>query len=85
MFCRVAKLGYTSNPSLNIWTCHRLEVTHEEYENGLHYSLVEDRLADAGYEEPFVHFDEAEAPAFLHPAVRQCLNVPDSPVIVAQN
>jgi hypothetical protein len=38
-----------------------VEVTHEEYENGIHYDLVEDRLNDAGYEEPFVHFDQMEA------------------------
>jgi len=60
-----------------------VEITHEEYQNGFHYTLVEDRLVEAGYEEPFVHFDEMEAPAFLHAAVRQYLNVPDSPVIVA--
>jgi hypothetical protein len=51
-----------------------VEVTHDEYENGVHYSLVEDRLTDAGYEEPFVHFDETEA-TFLHEAVRQQLNL----------
>lgn len=62
-----------------------VEVTHAEYENGVHYDLVGDRLADAGYEEPFVHFDEFEAPALLHPVVRQYLNASDSPVIVAQN
>jgi hypothetical protein len=61
-----------------------VEVTHEEYENGVHYDLVEDQLADAGYDEPFVHYDPFESPAFLHAAVRQYLNVPDSAVIVAQ-
>jgi hypothetical protein len=48
-----------------------VEVTPEEYENGAHYGLVEQRLFAAGHEEPFVHFDEAEAPAFLLPAVRR--------------
>jgi hypothetical protein len=46
-----------------------VEVTHDEYENGVLIDLVEDRLADAGFEEPWVHFDELEAPAFLLPAV----------------
>jgi len=51
-----------------------VEVTHDEYENGVHYDLVEDHLADAGYGEPLVHFDEFDAPAFLHPAVREYLD-----------
>jgi hypothetical protein len=55
---------------------NEVEVTHEEYENGLHYDLVEDRLTDAGYDEPFCHFDEFEAPSFLHPAARQYLCMP---------
>jgi hypothetical protein len=50
-----------------------VEVTHDEYENGVHYDLVEDRLRDAGYEEPYVHFSEDEAPAFLLPCVKQYL------------
>jgi hypothetical protein len=41
-------------------------VGSDEAENGLHYDLVEIQLLKAGYEEPFVHFDEHEAPAFLH-------------------
>jgi hypothetical protein len=52
-----------------------VEVTHDEYENGVHYDLVADRLADAGYEEPYVHFDVFESPAFLHPAVREHLSL----------
>jgi len=56
---------------------NEVEVTHDEYENGVHYDLVEDHLTDARYEEPFTHFDEFEAPAFLHPAVRAYLAVPD--------
>ena len=54
-----------------------VEVTHDEYENGVHYELVADRLVDAGYDEPFVHFDPIEAPAFLHPAVRDYLGAAD--------
>lgn len=55
---------------------NEVEVTHDEFENGIHYDLVEDRLADAGYDEPYLHFDEVEAPSFLHPAVRQYLHMP---------
>jgi hypothetical protein len=47
-------------------------VTQEEAENGIHYYLAEAELREAGYEEPFVHFDEDEAPAFLLPAVQAC-------------
>lgn len=56
---------------------HEIEVTQEEYENGIHYDRADDRLIAAGYEEPFVHFDEFETPAFLHPAARQHLGLPD--------
>jgi len=52
-----------------------VEVTHEEYENGMHYVLTDDRLSDRGYEEPFVHFDQWEAPSFLLPAVRTYLGL----------
>jgi hypothetical protein len=48
---------------------NQVEVTHEEYENGVHYALAEVELMDAGYEEPYVHFDDFEAPAFLVPEV----------------
>ena len=57
---------------------NEVEVTFDEYENGVHYDLVNDRLADAGYEEPFVHFSQHEAPAFLHAAVRQYLGIAES-------
>jgi hypothetical protein len=53
-----------------------VEVTYEEYENGIHYYLAEATLLQAGFDEPFVHFDEFEAPAFLLPAVRQHLQTP---------
>ena len=48
-----------------------VEVTPEEFDNGVHFYLVEARLSEGGYEEPFVHFDDQEAPAFPIPAVRQ--------------
>ena len=50
-----------------------VSVTQEEAENGIHYYLAEAQLLEAGYEEPFVHFDQDEAPAFLHAAVREYL------------
>jgi len=53
-------------------------VTQEEIENGIHYYLAEAELLDAGFEEPFVHFAEDESPAFLHPAVRQYLEMSPS-------
>jgi hypothetical protein len=54
---------------------NEVEVTQEEAENGVHYYLAQANLLEAGYEEPFVHFDAEEAPAFLHPAVRQFLGL----------
>src|SRR5262249_23637424 len=53
---------------------NHVEVTHEEAENGIHYYLVDAMLMEKCYEEPFVHFDEMEAPAFLHPAVKEYLS-----------
>lgn len=50
-----------------------VEVTPEQAENGIHYYLVEAHLLEAGYEEPFVHFEESEAPAFLFPVIKQYL------------
>jgi hypothetical protein len=55
---------------------NQVEVTHEELENDVHYDLAEAGLRDAGFDEPFVHFDSGEDPAFLHPAVRQYLGLP---------
>jgi hypothetical protein len=50
-----------------------VQVSAEEYQNGVHYDRAEARLAQRGYEEPFVHFEELDAPAFLLPAVRRYL------------
>ena len=55
---------------------NQVEVTQEEAANGIHFYFAEAELLKAGYEEPFVHFDFEEAPAFLHPAVRQYLGLP---------
>jgi hypothetical protein len=40
---------------------------------GVDYDALEDDLRERGYECPFVHFDETDAPAFLIPAVKQYL------------
>ena len=53
---------------------NHVEVTQEQLENGIHYYLVEAILLESGFEEPFTHFDETEAPSFLHPAVREYLS-----------
>jgi hypothetical protein len=50
-------------------------VTHDEYQDGIHYYLAEADLLENHYEEPFVHFDCFEAPPFLFPAVRQYLGL----------
>jgi hypothetical protein len=49
--------------------------TQEEIDNGMHYYFVEAALLQAGFEEPFVHFDQSESPSFLHPAVREYLGL----------
>jgi len=48
---------------------NEVEVTFDEYENGLHYYFAEAKLQEHGYEEPYCHFDQWEAPAFLLAAV----------------
>jgi hypothetical protein len=62
---------------------NEVEVTHNEYENGVHYDLVEDYLRDHSYEEPWVHFDVFESPPFLHPAVRKYLGMNTDPIAYA--
>ena len=51
----------------------RVEVTQQEYDNAVHLYLAEADLLEAGFEEPFVHFSETEAPPFLLPAVQEYL------------
>lgn len=48
-----------------------VQVTAEEFENGLHYAIAEDWLTEAGYDEPSVHFADEEMPAFLLDALKQ--------------
>ena len=60
-----------------------VEVTQEEADNGVHYSLAEAQLLERGFEEPFVHFAQGERPDFLHAAVREHLDL--LPTHVANN
>lgn len=65
---------------------NEVEVTQDEADNGIHYYLAEADLLEAGLEEPYVHFDDTESPAFLHPAVREFLGlapIPDHLIAVA--
>ena len=55
---------------------NEVAVAPEEAENGIHYYRAEAQLLQDGYQEPFVHFDSTEGPAFLHPAVREYLGLP---------
>ena len=48
-------------------------MTQAEYEEGVHYDLAVDNLTEQGYDSPFVHFDEFDAPDFLIPAVQSYL------------
>lgn len=61
-----------------------VEVTPDEFENGIHIDLVEKTLFLRGFEEPFVHFPDQDSPPFLLPAVREYLNAgaADTPVRV---
>jgi hypothetical protein len=47
----------------------QVEISQEEYENGVHYHLTDQSLMQRGYEEPFVHFADQEAPSFLRKAI----------------
>lgn len=67
-----------TKPGTPTFALNDVEVTQDEAENGIHYYLVEAMLLENGFEEPFVHFDEDEAPAFLHPAVKEFLPGPIS-------
>lgn len=40
-----------------------IKVSQHDYDLGLHYDLAEANAEAAGYERPFVCFDEAEQPA----------------------
>jgi hypothetical protein len=51
-------------------TLTEVDVTYAEYADGVHCERVEEQLITAGYEEPFLHFDEGQPTRFLVPAVR---------------
>jgi hypothetical protein len=59
----------------------QVDVTPEERANGVHYYFAEAQLIEAGYEEPYVHFDDREMPAFLAAAITESIaasmTVPD--------
>jgi hypothetical protein len=52
-----------------------VRATAEEIDNCIHYYLAEAKLLEDGYEPPFVHFDEDEAPDFLLPTIREYLGL----------
>ncbi len=54
---------------------NEVEVTQEQAANGIQYYLAEAQLLEEGYEDPFVHFGQDEAPSFLIPAVRKYLGL----------
>ena len=54
---------------------NEVEATQDQIDNGIHFYLAEADLLLAGHEPPFIHFDELEAPPFLHPAVRRHLGI----------
>lgn len=60
-----------------------VEVTDDQAENGIQYYLAEAELLKAGFEEPFVHFAEDEAPAFLFPAVEQHPGVETETIVLS--
>jgi hypothetical protein len=59
-----------------------VEATDDQAENGIHYYLAEAQLLEQGFEEPFVHFAENEAPAFLFPAVQQAPGVETETIVL---
>jgi hypothetical protein len=61
---------------LPAFSLHEVEVTPEEFANGVQYDLAEQQLLADGFEEPFVHFTDSEGPSFLVPAVQQHLGLP---------
>jgi hypothetical protein len=60
------------------FTLNDVEVTQDEYLSGVHVDLVEDILAQGGFDEPFIHFSSVDAPSFLIPAVKAYLEASPS-------
>ena len=65
----------TSSDGTPTFAFNEVEATQDQIDNGIHFYLAEADLLLAGYEGHFIHFDEDEAPSFLHPAVRQFLGI----------
>jgi hypothetical protein len=53
---------------MSVLPVFRIAVTDEEYDLGLHYEQAEALAETAGYEGPFVSFDDAEQDAILSAA-----------------
>jgi hypothetical protein len=68
----------TSSDGSPDFALNEVEVDEDEYANGIHYDLADELLTAAGYEKPWLHFDDRECPDFLIPAVRQYLGI-DTP------
>ena len=66
-----ACLNASGTPDL---TLNEVEVRYDEYIEGVSCDLVEERLREQGFEEPFLHFDDHNAPPFLLPAVERYLS-----------
>jgi len=45
---------------------NKSQVTHNEALNGIHYDLADAEPSTTATKKPFTHFDQFEAPAFLH-------------------
>ncbi|WP_073664165.1 MULTISPECIES: hypothetical protein [Pseudomonadota] len=63
----VACRNASGMPDLPIFT---VTTTKEEYDLGIHYDKAEALADEAGYEGPFVCFDDTEHAAILAAAVR---------------
>ena len=57
-----------------------VECTREQYDEGEHYEMAEEQLADNDYEPPFVHFDDMDRKRipWLTNAVKKYLGVEQS-------
>lgn len=61
----VACRNASGMPDLPLFT---VRATPEEYELGIHYDKAEALAEDAGYERPFVSFDDTELKAIVSAA-----------------
>ncbi len=68
----------TRSDGLPDFALTQVQVTEAEQANGVHYDLTAASLTKRGYEAPFVHFEEGDAPLFLFPAVKEYLGLDTS-------